>query len=1076
MAITLLKPFNLDSTGNYTFDTLTANIKTDSLMYANGVPYTFGGAVAGSNTQVQFNDGNSFGGNANFTFDKTTSKLTVSFISGDGSNISNIAGANVTGQVGNASVASTVYTNSQPNITSVGTLTSLTVSGNTSLGNISNISITGGAANYVIQTDGNGNLSWVAQQTANFSGYATESYVGNAIANLVNSAPTVLDTLGELSNALGNDANFSTTLTNSLANKLNTSDFISTANNWGANYLPNYSGNLTAGNANLGNAVSANFFIGNGSLLTGLPAGYTNSDVANYLPTHTGNISANNFTVTNTFTAGTITTSGSGGNISGANVISANSFTATGNITASNANLGNIVTANTFTATGNITANYFIGNGSQLTGLPASYSNNDVANYLPNYTGNISANNLTVTNTFTAGTITTSGSGGNISGANVIIANLFQGNANSLSNIPGANVTGFVPNANVANTAYNVSGANVSGQVANATVAGTVYTNAQPNITSVGNLTSLDVTGNVSANFFIGNGSQLTGLPGAYTDANVANYLPNYTGNISANYFIGNGSLLTGLPAAYSNNDVANYLPTYTGNVSANYFIGNGASLTSIAGANVTGFVPNANVANTAFSVSGANVSGEVSNALVAGTVYTNAQPNITSVGTLTGLTVSGNATITGNLTISGNTTIANVTTVNISDPIVEQGGNANGALTTNDGKDRGTLLHYYTTAPIDAFMGWDSSNAEFAFGSNVSVSNEVVAFNSFGNLRAGTYFGDGSQLTGVNAVSAQIVTSNAQPNITSVGTLTSLSVTGTITAGNVYANVGTIGANNLTGVLTTASQPNITTVGSLLGLSVLGNAAFTGASVNLGAVSNLKIDGGSNNFVLKTDGAGNLSWVAQPTSSTIAVDNFTGNGVQTTFTLSTTPSSVNNVLVNINGASQLREAYSLSGANLVFVAAPPNTSKIEVTTLSLTAGGGGGGGGGSLATLSDVSLSSPATNQVLRYNGSTWINSTISAYIYSAVSANTTLSPGYRYLVDTSAANLTLTLPSSPTLGQEVGIIDATGTSATHAITVNGNGANIMGNSSSLNVSTNNAAFSLVYYNAARGWILTNV
>ena len=33
--------------------------------------------VAGSNTQVQFNDGGSFGGNANLTFDKATSKLTV---------------------------------------------------------------------------------------------------------------------------------------------------------------------------------------------------------------------------------------------------------------------------------------------------------------------------------------------------------------------------------------------------------------------------------------------------------------------------------------------------------------------------------------------------------------------------------------------------------------------------------------------------------------------------------------------------------------------------------------------------------------------------------------------------------------------------------------------------------------------------------------------------------------------------------------------------------------------------------------------------------------------------------------
>lgn len=47
-------------------------------------------------------------------------------------------------------------------------------------------------------------------------GYATTTYVGTAISNLVNSAPTTLDTLNELAAALGNDANFSTTITTTL--------------------------------------------------------------------------------------------------------------------------------------------------------------------------------------------------------------------------------------------------------------------------------------------------------------------------------------------------------------------------------------------------------------------------------------------------------------------------------------------------------------------------------------------------------------------------------------------------------------------------------------------------------------------------------------------------------------------------------------------------------------------------------------------------------------------------------------------------------------------------------------------
>lgn len=54
---------------------------------------------------------------------------------------------------------------------------------------------------------------------------ATTAFVGTAVSALVASAPAALDTLNELATALGNDANFSTTLTTNLSNKLNTSDF-----------------------------------------------------------------------------------------------------------------------------------------------------------------------------------------------------------------------------------------------------------------------------------------------------------------------------------------------------------------------------------------------------------------------------------------------------------------------------------------------------------------------------------------------------------------------------------------------------------------------------------------------------------------------------------------------------------------------------------------------------------------------------------------------------------------------------------------------------------------------------------
>jgi hypothetical protein len=111
-----------------------------------------------------------------------------------------------------------------------------------------------------------------------------------------------------------------------------------------------------------------------------------------------------------------------------------------------------------------------------------------------------------------------------------------------------------------------------------------------------------------------------------------------------------------------------------------------------------------------------------------------------------------------------------------------------------------------------------------------------------------------------------------------------------------------------------------------------------------LGAVGNVKITGGTANYILNTDGAGNLSWVAPPAGANITVDNFTGNGVQTVFTLSTTPTSINQTSVNYNGATVLRTDYTLANANITFSSAPANGSYIEVTTINLTTSGGGGG------------------------------------------------------------------------------------------------------------------------------------
>jgi len=191
--------------------------------------------------------------------------------------------------------------------------------------------------------------------------------------------------------------------------------------------------------------------------------------------------------------------------------------------------------------------------------------------------------------------------------------------------------------------------------------------------------------------------------------------------------------------------------------------------------------------------LAGANVTGTVASATVAGTVTTASQPNITSVGTLTDLNVSGNGTIGGNLVVNGNLIYVNVEELSIEDPIINLNTGPNGVPpASNSGKDVGSALNYYDTQARVAFMGWDTSNAEFAFGSQTSIVNEIVTLTTLGNVRAQTFKGNVEATT-----IAGNLTTATQSNITTVGTLGSLSVTANITAGNVVG-ANTISANYL--------------------------------------------------------------------------------------------------------------------------------------------------------------------------------------------------------------------------------------------------------------------------------------
>jgi hypothetical protein len=60
-------------------------------------------------------------------------------------------------------------------------------------------------------------------------------------------------------------------------------------------------------------------------------------------------------------------------------------------------------------------------------------------------------------------------------------------------------------------------------------------------------------------------------------------------------------------------------------------------------------------------------------------------------------------------------------------------------------------------------------------------------------------------------------------------------------------------------------------------------------------------------------------------------VQNFTGNGATTNFTLSSAPINENSTFVYINGVYQNKNTYSISGVTLIFSEAPYNSSIIEV-------------------------------------------------------------------------------------------------------------------------------------------------
>ena len=258
--------------------------------------------------------------------------------------------------------------------------------------------------------------------------------------------------------------------------------------------------------------VHARYYYGNGAFLTGISGGgntnYSNANVAAYLPTYTGNlvsltgpvVTTANITGGNIRTGGTVSATG---NITGANVTAAlytgNTVSVTGNIASANLNLsgnlsiaGNVNSALTVRANisgtnvitgGNAFATYFIGNGSQLTGIVVSggssinNGNSNVTIGSANANVTVGVNNVSNVAVFTETGLSVAG--------NVTAAN-FIGNVTGNITIPGANTEVLFNNNGIVGT-------------------DNAFTfNSATNV--------LSVAGNVVAGNFVGNGQALSSV------------------------------------------------------------------------------------------------------------------------------------------------------------------------------------------------------------------------------------------------------------------------------------------------------------------------------------------------------------------------------------------------------------------------------------------------------------------------------------------------------------------------------------------------------------------------------------
>lgn len=641
---------------------------------------------------------------------------------------------------------------------------------------------------------------------------------------------------------------------------------------------------------------------------------------------------------------------------------------------------------------------------------------------------------------------------------NLATANFVSGNGSLLTGLTGANVLGNVAQAvhsYYTDTANSVAGANVSGQVSNALVAGTVYTNAQPNITSVGTLTSLAVTGDGSF------GGNLT-ITGNLTISGTQTVVNSTTVNINdINIVLANNATTAAQANGAGitiNGASANIIYDVTSNSFAfsHAITADGALLSNIAGANVTGTVGNAahaTISDSANSVAVANVTGigniatinkdgNASNILYGNGIFAAAPSGGTGASDLANLTDVALANLTNGDILSYDS--ANSKWINA----VNAGGGGSGSSSANS--------PYVTRT----YTG-DGTTTNYTVTSGATTNSVIVSLSGIIQTPTSDYSVTGTTLSFTtappNGVSIQIREigipmssgSNSQLLFNDAGViggtanLTFNKTTGMLTAAKLTttsANLGDAANLRLTGG----------NVGDLLATVGNGVLAWANVAANGNVIINGSVGGGGASVTVNTTApdtptegdlwldseSGELNvyfgnaWAAVSASAgqlDIQVNNFTGDGIQSDFTLTVTPAGSNYTIVTVGGVVQPRNYYNIDGSTLSFGTPPPAYTPIEISIF----GGSASpiGLAGSVTNGAQPNITSVGTLTSLTSSG----NITANYFI-----GNGSQLTGITAATATTAA--TVTTAAQPN-------ITSVGTLTILSVTGNISGANITGN-----------------------------